>query len=297
MSLRSGAFQYSARLLYRPTASHQVAGTGGTQPTAKSATPLIFMPAILTAGAKMIRFLSQSVPTSEPSVRNCATQAGRLANSAAVMVWIVLSGAVMAANLASSNHPWWAWLSPLPLFLVIRYWRPLAVLFFGALWGGSIYGFSTLVFDQAPFVPGLRSLLFLSVIPAIYGCFGSWVSVRMGFSTLFLAVGWIAVELALIPLGMRTGLLAGAYEEGTLLAIMEGVLGYAFVAFTIAWINGLLVCLLGRVIRLADAGSRYRPRSADGQKRLFVSEAIVDLLQGRGAVQARGPPQRSSSPT
>ena len=289
MSLRCGAFQCFARLLYRPTASHQVTGAGGAQPTAKNTTPLVFMISILTAGARMIGSFSKSVPTNELSVWNCSSHAGRLAKSAAVMVWIVLSGAGMAANLASSHHSWWAWLSPLPLFLVIRYWRPWAVLFFGALWGGSIYAFSTLVFDQAPFVPGLRSLLFLSVIPAIYGCFGSWVSVRMGFSTLFLAVGWIAVELALIPLGMRTGLLAGAYEEGTLLAIMEGVLGYAFVAFAIAWINGLLVCLVGRVIRLANAGTRYRPRSVHGQKRLFVTEAIVDFLYGKG-VQARGPP-------
>lgn len=245
----------------------------------------------------MIAFFSQSVPRRETSVGYCATQAGRFAKSAAVMACIVLSGAGMAANLASSNHAWWAWLSPLPLLLAIRYWRPSAVLFFGAAWGGSIYAFSILVFDQAPFVPGFRSLLFLCVIPAIFGYIGSWVSRRMGFSALILGVGWIAVELALIPLGMRTGLLAGKFEEGTLVAIVEGVLGYAFVAFAIAWINGLLVILLSRVIRLAGAAPRYRPRSVDGEKRLFVSEAIVDLLYGRGVVQARGPPKRSSFPT
>ena len=240
--------------------------------------------------------LRQSIQTGEPSDSYRAALAGRCAKSAALLVWIVLSGAGMAANLASSNHPWWAWLSPLPLFLAIRYWRPSAVLVFGAVWGGSIYAFSTLVFDHPSFVPGLRSLLFLSVVPAIYGCLGSWVSVRMGFSALFLGVGWIAVELALIPLGMRTGLLAGAYEQGTLVSLAEGLLGYTFVAFAVAWINGLLVCILSR-IPLAGAGPRYQPRSADGQVRLFISEAIVDLLHERGAVQARAPPKKSLLPT
>ncbi len=236
--------------------------------------------------------VSQSRLPAEFGVRLSANRTFLRAKSAALMVGIVLSGAGMAANLATPNHPWWAWLNPLPLFLAIRYWRPPSVFVFGATWGVSIYAFSTLLFGQASFAPGLQSLLFLSMIPAVYGCLGSWFSSRLGFSALFLGVGWVAVELALIPLGMRTGLLVGAYEEGTLLAIMEGVLGYAFVAFAIAWINGLLVFFLGRVIRLASAKPYYRPWSAGGRVPQIVLEQIVDYAHIGGAVHARVPPIR-----
>lgn len=245
----------------------------------------------------MIATVSQSIQPAEFGVRLRASRTLHCAKSAALFAWIVLSGAGMAANLASPIHPWWAWLSPLPLFVAIRYWRPSAVLIFGAAWGASTYAFSTTVFIHSSFVPGLRSLLFLSMIPAVYGFLGSWLSLRMGFSALFLGVGWIAVELALIPLGMRTGLLVGAYEEGTILAIMEGVLGYAFVAFAVAWINGLLVFFLGRVIRLACTNPHYRPLSTCGPIRQFIHEAIVDFAHIEGGVHARAPPIRGLFPT
>jgi hypothetical protein len=54
---------------------------------------------------------------------------------------------------------------------------------------------------------------------------------QKGFSPLLLGLGWIAVELALQPLGLRYGLLAATQGSGLVVRTMGYLAGYVMVAF------------------------------------------------------------------
>ena len=53
--------------------------------------------------------------------------------------------------------------------------------------------------------------------------------------------------MALLPLGLRGGLLGGTQADGLLFGLIGNFLGYVFVAFVVAWVSALLLSLLGAV--------------------------------------------------
>ena len=112
---------------------------------------------------------------------------------------------------------------------------------------------------ESPLSPTLASLALLLIVPSFYLWLGALVTRRLGYCSLFLGFTWIGVELALTPLGLENGLLAGTQGRGALVQLVGGLLGSVFVGFLIAFANALLLWLLGRVrVRISTAISAHR---------------------------------------
>lgn len=147
----------------------------------------------------------------------------------------------MAVAVARPGLPWLGWLTLPPIFLAVRYLPPLRAAGAGLVWGASLFLFSML-FRSTPIDPSFGALALLAVVPSAYTGLGSWLTrTRAGFSPLLLATAWIGVEYALRPLSLRYGLLIGDQTQGRFLHAVSGLLGYGFVSFVIAYVNGLLL--------------------------------------------------------
>lgn len=156
------------------------------------------------------------------------------------------SAYLTATAVGSSTHAWMGWLSLLPLFVAIRVLRPLRASACGALWGGCLFAFCVAA-SRTAVAANLASLAFLTAIPAIYTFLGAWLTRWVGFSPFVLGVGWMGVELALAPLGLHSGLLAGTQDHTALMDYIGRALGYVVVAFLVAYVNAALVAVLARV--------------------------------------------------
>ncbi|MBN1392296.1 MAG: hypothetical protein JW947_05775 [Sedimentisphaerales bacterium] len=166
----------------------------------------------------------------------------RCIKATTLIVSLVLSALFMAMAVSSNACSWLAWFGLLPLFLAIRVLRPLAAILAGAVWGVCFYFFSGA--DIAPAIsPTLQSLVLLTIVPALYACFGAFVTRRFGFNPLFLAFGWMLVEFALQPVGLQQGLLASTQSASVALHWVSRMLGYVFVAFLVACVNASLLSI------------------------------------------------------
>ena len=169
--------------------------------------------------------------------------------AAALALSLIGSAVLVALSIASPDHAWLRWSAfggLLPLFVAIRVLRPGRAMLCGALWGLSLYIFCVAVFNTGV-SDALSSFALLIAIPAIYAYLAAKLTCWIGFSPFVLGVSWIGVELALEPLGLHTGLLAGTQADGTLIHWLGGALGYVLVAFVVALINAALVSALARV--------------------------------------------------
>ena len=135
---------------------------------------------------------------------------------------------------------------------------PVRATLAGALWGLCFYAFAATA--VAVITPATLSWLLLATIPAAYAGLGAALTRRIGFNPVVLGVGWILVEIALKPLGLRYGLLAGAQGEGPLLHWVGRLLGYVFVAFVVACASASLLAALSSARRLTIP----RPKSSVG---------------------------------
>ncbi len=167
-----------------------------------------------------------------------------LAVKTAALTGALLGGAyLMAIAVGSPGHAWLGLFSLVPLFLAIRLWRPMRALLAGGLWGASLWAF-TQTEPGAAVSSSLGSLALLSAIPAAYACLGAWLTRRIGFNPFVLGFGWMGVELALGPAGLRTGLLGTVEGQGAFLHWIGGALGYVLVAFVIALLSASVVSAL-----------------------------------------------------
>jgi len=158
----------------------------------------------------------------------------------------VVSAALMAVAVASPGHFWLGWITLIPLLFAVRALSPIAAVLFGALWGTSLFAFGAYVFPTL-MMPTLGTWALLAAVPALYALFGVRVTRRVGFSPLLLALGWVGVELALRPIGLRHGLLAATQGDGLVLRLIGSYVGYALVAFFVVYVNAWLLTLLARV--------------------------------------------------
>ncbi len=158
----------------------------------------------------------------------------------------LIISACLTAAAGSGGHLWLVWVSLMPFFLTIQMYRPLGATLSGAVWGACLY-FVSVTFVSGGITASLSSLVLLAAIPALYAFFGTVFTRRFGFSPLALALGWIGVELALNPLGLKNGLLAAAPEHTTLFSLVGAFLGYGFVAFLVVLANALLLSIVGGV--------------------------------------------------
>ncbi len=178
---------------------------------------------------------------------SCSKTPGAVsAKAMAFIVPIVLSAYLTAAAVGSPTHAWVGRLGLLPLFFAIRLFRPLRACVCGALWGASLFVFC-IAAGRTAVAANLGSFALLTGIPALYAFLGAWLTRRIGFSPFVLGVGWMGVELALAPLGLHSGLLAGTQDHTALMDYIGRALGYVLVGFLVAYVNAALVAVLGRV--------------------------------------------------
>jgi apolipoprotein N-acyltransferase len=194
----------------------------------------------------------------------------------------------MGIALRSPNGLWLGWFTLIPLFLSIRVLTPLRALCAGSFWGLCLFLFSTAA-GGAPFAPGLWSLVLLGSVPGVYAFLGALQTRRVGFSPLLLGLGWIAVELALLPLGLRHGLLAGTQGQGLVVRTMGFLAGYVVVAFIVAYVNAMLLTML-RDVCVVVLRSRLESGLSGAVKRLFSIDLPAHFFHLLSLSQPRAPP-------
>lgn len=214
---------------------------------------------------------------------------GQGVKATALILSLVLSASLMAAAIGSPDYAWAGWFALLPLLFSIRTLRARLAMACGALWGASIFIASAFVADT-PMPLTFQSLALLTAVPAVYAYVGARITRRLGFSALTLGFGWIGVELALMPLGLNGGLLAGTHghEDGSLLYVLEGLLGYGSVAVILAFINGFILSLLSRVG--GGCKSLYVRGPDRPQRRIFPLEVPQCLVYVTNPARPRAPP-------
>ncbi len=222
------------------------------------------------------------------SVAGC-TKAVVLASS------LIGTALLMALALTSPDYSSLAWISLLPLFWAIRSQGPTTAAFSGALWGISLYFFSTV--GAAPAVaPTFFSLVLLATVPALYAGLGSLLTRAIGFNPLMLACGWILVEVALKPLRLHQGLLAGSLGDTAQLHWLARLLGYVFVALIVACANASLVSILSGT-RLSFPACRSLAGSPNVVRRLASQSVLAIQPWTLRQVQARASPIAVTAPT
>lgn len=194
----------------------------------------------------------------------------------------------MALSTSSPDLAVLGWVTLLPLFQAIRALPPLEAALAGGFWGICLFG-QALLLGGLSLRTDLTGFALLTAIPALYAGVGSALTRRIGFSPYLLALGWIGVEFAMHPLGLRHGLLAATQSDGYALRILGSFAGYVLVAFFVAYINATLLCVLSEV-RKACGGSRYYRGGSGGIRQLFTQVQVVPIRTFLRQAQPRGPP-------
>ena len=197
-----------------------------------------------------------------PEARHSRQWTGRPGSSATralLILTLAASAYLLALAMGTPRYTWLAWLTLLPLLIAVRGLCPLGATGAGAMWGACVYLFSAAGANDA-LAPGALCLALLTGVPALYACLCAWLTGRVGFSPLVLGLGWVGAELALKPLGLSNGLIAGAPGESTIIQWVGGVFGYVLVAFLIVFTcASLLVFLHGLRFRIPQPRRALSP--------------------------------------
>jgi len=214
--------------------------------------------------------------------------------SAVFDVLSIMASAVAVALAAdASGYRGLVLVALVPLLFVVRRRSPLRAALCGTLWGTCLW-----VACVVGLGPNLTSswtaLLLMSLAPGVYAGGGAYLTRWIGFSPLVLGVGWMGVEIALEPVGMRMGLLGATLEQGLLAQTVGNALGYVLVAFIVAYINASLVSLFDQVCvvtsgRRASTSPGVRPRVVEPQTLPIHSRLAL------GPSRPRAPPIRAFS--
>lgn len=214
---------------------------------------------------------------------------GRLPIAALVLgLALVVSAYGMARAIESPEHWWLGWVALLPLFASIRVLSPIQALLAGGLWGLSLF-VSAVAATNASIAPSATSLVLLCLVPALYTYLGARLTRQVGFSPYLLALGWVGVELALRPLGLRHGLLAATQGDGWIIRLFGSLAGYALVAFVVAYVNAVLLSVLSRV-PVSTAGQRFVRGPSPPLGRRFDLDGWHGLFHLIRPAQPRAPP-------
>lgn len=209
----------------------------------------------------------------------------------AFVVFILLnSAAFLALEMGSRSNPVLGWLTLLPLLAVIRIFSARTSALCGAIWGAALFCF--LAFQTDPIVlPTVASAAFLVGLPAAFAFGMVLLTRRFGFNPLILALGWCCVELALLPLGLRGGLLGGvAGDSGSFLSFLQGLLGYVCMSALVVAVNALALSLLTQAYARVCSSQLYIRGSAGPQPRVIPREVPIRSPFYGHAAQPRAPP-------
>ena len=173
---------------------------------------------------------------------------------------LALSALLVSVAMSSPALAWLGWISLLPLFGAIRVLPAKFAALAGAWWGAA------LALGHTWFAGAGGSSVILGIgltvcVMSLYTGLGAALTRRIGFSPVVLAVGWIGVELALLPLGWRHGLLAATQSDTSLAHWLGPLLGYLFVAFLVAGINASLLVVASKARLSAPPRKSFQGRS------------------------------------
>jgi len=210
------------------------------------------------------------------------------AGACVLVASLVVSAFLMAVAVSSPSHWWLGWVTLLPLFQAIRRLSPLRSAACGALWGASLFVFTVSAAGTST-AATLPSFLLLAAIPAAYTYLGACLTAQVGFSPYLLALGWMGVELALRPLGMRHGLLAASVSDGIAFRLFGSFAGYVLIAFLVAYVNAALLTVISGVCGNV-ATSRLIRRAGSGPQQVLASETLIVLSHLIRPAQPRAPP-------
>ncbi len=217
----------------------------------------------------------------------CALVPRALKWSASLAV-LILSAFVMIVSATTPGYQWVGCVALLPLFNAIRVQSPVRAAFDGAIWGLSLFAFATLS-SETRISFDLLSGALLPVVLGLYAFFGARLTRQVGFSPYLLDLCWIGVELALKPLGLHYGLLAGTQSGGVSIELVGGFAGYAVVAFLVAYVNAALLSVLSEV-RVSVSSSRLISSQAPPRRSSFQYEFPSYLSYLILPAQPRAPP-------
>jgi apolipoprotein N-acyltransferase len=214
--------------------------------------------------------------------------AGRwgVARHAALIISLVFSAFILAATVVSREHPWLCCFSLIPLLAAVRVLMPVSAAVAGGFWGVCLYLAFSVCNAEDVFPGSLLSLALLTLVPAAYTGLGALLTRRTGFDPFVLALGWVAVELALVPVDLRLGLLAGSQGDGALVRWIGNAFGYVAVAFLIALANagwlefwaGIRLPMPRPKLLLRTPEVRLQSRSGGAS---FISTFIIPALRPR----------------
>jgi apolipoprotein N-acyltransferase len=197
-----------------------------------------------------------------------------------------ISACLMGVSISWHGYWWVGWFTLLPLFHAIRVLAPRAAFGAGALWGCCLVAFTFAI--GRPVASDVELLLLLGAVPGAYTYFGARLTRHIGFSPYLLALGWIGVEFALEPLGLRYGLLSGTQTQGAI-GFLGSFTGYALVAFVVAYINASLLSVLVDV-RALIVQPRLVARSSTAQRRILPYDLPSYLSHLFRPARPRAPP-------
>lgn len=215
----------------------------------------------------------------------------RVRKTLAVGLVLCASAALLSIEIGSGSRSLIGLFTLFPLLAVMRVLSPRKSMVCGAFWGASL--FVALVAQTESVMPATAlSFSLLVSAPATYAFVLVWLSRRYGFNPLMLAFGWGFVELAMTPLGLQGGLLGSAvgFQSGSVLHLLQGVLGYVCIAAIIVALNGLALALLGCAYRKVCGAARVVRSSSHVQQRFFPLEVPIHLRSIANLGRPRAPP-------
>jgi len=169
-----------------------------------------------------------------------------------------LSALLTAVAITYPDCHWLAWFSLMPLFVAIRRLSSGWATWCGALWGGGIYLFASILPGGAIPNPDINAIA-LVAIPAAYAGLMALYSRRFGYSPLALALGWITISLCSASIEIGHAFDSLDYGHEPVIRLITSFLGSAFVAFVIAYTNALLLSVAGYLN--VGIGTYYAQRS------------------------------------
>lgn len=212
----------------------------------------------------------------------------RRAKAAGLVASLGVSAFCMGTALGSPGHAWVGWVALLPLFLSMRVLAPAKAMLAGAFWGLCLF-VCLITMGDGGVSPSVATLALLSAIPGIYTYLGARITRQIGFSPYLLALGWMGVELAVSPLGLRSGLLAGTQGDGLLIHWIGNFAGCVLVAFLVAYVSAIVLEALS-CVRVPGEPRRLAVAPLDAARRLFPQESFSVLFHLIGRAQPRAPP-------
>ncbi len=217
------------------------------------------------------------------------------ARAPAFVASLGLSAYAMGVARGSPDYWWVGWVVLLPLLVSIRVLAPVKAMAAGAFWGLCVFVSLFLASGPEPeFAGGVGSLILLTVVPGVYAYLGARLTRRIGFSPYLLALGWMGVELALSPIGLRSGLLAGTQGDGVVIHWLGNFAGCALVAFLVAYVSATVFEALRRVCA-GDAARAFVTTPPHPPPRLFPQETFSDLFDLIRPARPRAPPMGLSA--